>query len=346
MTTFLTPIDTLIPKILFAFFLFLFPMSVLCRPSAPGGGGLQKGPIEPLPPPLEQFSTRPTVLLGGKPPCLKKKGGVQGVRGGGLQPNNQCIPLNDVLCATHHCVLGAFVGIQVHARKAVLGMRFTPDQNRNVPPLRYDWVARLAHDFPDVDFVLNGGVESVAEVRRLAQQFPALKGVMVGRATSRTPWQFAVVDWEVYGDAVAQPGLSRRQVLATYGAYCDERMAAAPPGPTRQHLQRALLKPLYNLFAGEFQGRSWRRALETAHQTPKYRDMPAGQFLTTVSEGVLLPETLDRPPGEARPGPQAETLADATPGRAPDAAATAPDILAPRSPTVAPSHPTVTNEEA
>ena len=36
----------------------------------------------------------------------------------------------------------------IHARKAMLG-KFTPKQNLNIPPLRYDYVYRLKEDFPN-----------------------------------------------------------------------------------------------------------------------------------------------------------------------------------------------------
>lgn len=52
----------------------------------------------------------------------------------------------------------------VHARKAILG-GLSPAQNRNIPPLKYDFVYRLVKDFPDVDFTLNGGVNTYEEVR-------------------------------------------------------------------------------------------------------------------------------------------------------------------------------------
>lgn len=52
----------------------------------------------------------------------------------------------------------------IHARKAILG-GLSPAQNRNIPPLKYDYVYRLVKDFPDVDFTLNGGVNTYGEVR-------------------------------------------------------------------------------------------------------------------------------------------------------------------------------------
>ena len=86
----------------------------------------------------------------------------------------------------------------VHARCAVLG-GLSPTANRNVPPLRYDEVRRLAEDSPSLGFTLNGGVESVDEAcAHLADG--KLRGVMMGRAVYRNPAVLADVDRRVYGE--------------------------------------------------------------------------------------------------------------------------------------------------
>lgn len=116
----------------------------------------------------------------------------------------------------------------VHARKAILGLS-TAD-NRDVPPLRRDWVFRLAHTFPHVSFELNGEVGSLEEAQQLlmtcrgdhsviqpvcgaaslqstvehcrddtvsadgSSPVHALQSVMIGRAAFRTPWMLARAD--------------------------------------------------------------------------------------------------------------------------------------------------------
>ena len=44
-----------------------------------------------------------------------------------------------------------------HARNAVL-QGLSPKENREVPPLKYEYVYRLKRDFPALEFVLNGGI--------------------------------------------------------------------------------------------------------------------------------------------------------------------------------------------
>ena len=52
----------------------------------------------------------------------------------------------------------------IHARKAMLG-KFTPKQNLNIPPLKYDYVYKLKKDFPNEEIIINGGITSVDEIK-------------------------------------------------------------------------------------------------------------------------------------------------------------------------------------
>ena len=77
----------------------------------------------------------------------------------------------------------------VHARRAVLG-NWSPTDNREIPPLRYDIVRRLKEDFPDMPVVLNGGL------RTAEQSVEALEwadGVMIGREAYHRPMVLAEV---------------------------------------------------------------------------------------------------------------------------------------------------------
>jgi len=52
--------------------------------------------------------------------------------------------------------------IIVHSRVCVLSGLSTAE-NRTVPALRYGVVRRLVTDFPDIDFVVNGGIRTLSE---------------------------------------------------------------------------------------------------------------------------------------------------------------------------------------
>ena len=52
----------------------------------------------------------------------------------------------------------------IHARKAMLG-KFTPKQNLNIPPLKYDMVYKLKKDFKDLEIIINDGITTIEQVK-------------------------------------------------------------------------------------------------------------------------------------------------------------------------------------
>src|SRR5205807_5046107 len=75
----------------------------------------------------------------------------------------------------------------VHARNAVL-KGLSPKENREVPPLKYDYVYRLKQDFPRLEIVINGGITSQQQIE---EHLAHVDGVMLGRAAYQHPWLLA-----------------------------------------------------------------------------------------------------------------------------------------------------------
>ena len=73
----------------------------------------------------------------------------------------------------------------------------SPKENREIPPLRYDVVYRLKKDFPDLEILINGGVETADQVE---EHLKHVDGVMIGRAAYHYPWRMAEFDNRFYGD--------------------------------------------------------------------------------------------------------------------------------------------------
>lgn len=93
----------------------------------------------------------------------------------------------------------------VHARKCLLNGLST-SANRTVPPLRYDVVHRLALEFPELEIVLNGGINNLGAVNdhisgtgEWGGYGGGVAGVMVGRAAYFDPWTFRHTDSAVFG---------------------------------------------------------------------------------------------------------------------------------------------------
>jgi tRNA-dihydrouridine synthase A len=118
---------------------------------------------------------------------------------------------------------GTFV---VHARNAWL-KGLSPKDNREIPPLRYDWVYQLKRDFPTLVFVLNGGVKTLEQ---MALHLTHVDGVMLGREAYHNPW--SLTQWDTLcGPAdntnpteVMPPVLTREAVEAQMVAYMQDQL--------------------------------------------------------------------------------------------------------------------------
>jgi tRNA-dihydrouridine synthase A len=142
----------------------------------------------------------------------------------------------------------------VHARKAWL-QGLSPRENREVPPLRYDIVARLKVDFPGLTIAINGGVQTLEAV---ASFLTHLDGVMIGRAAYEDPWVLAGADQRIFGESWPQP--TRHQVLEQFLPYVAHELAAGVP-------LGAMSRHILGLFHGQPGARAWRRHIsEQAHR--------------------------------------------------------------------------------
>ena len=150
--------------------------------------------------------------------------------------------------------LGAAAGagvtlVIVHARKAWL-QGLSPKENRTVPPLDYDLVARCAAERPELSVVLNGGLAGLDPAKAALRRFA---GVMLGRAAYERPYLLAAVDHRLFGDAAPTP--SRREVVMSVAREADR--TGTPAWRYARHM--------LGLFAGLPGARAWRRCLtETA----------------------------------------------------------------------------------
>ncbi len=136
----------------------------------------------------------------------------------------------------------------VHARKAWLS-GLSPRENREIPPLRYDLVVRLAQERPHLSIEINGGITQTEAVRH---HLAALDGVMIGRAVLENPFWVAELAHDVLGeeDAPATP----EAVVEACQAYLSELVASGEPAPR-------LTRHMTALFLGRPGARRWRRTL-------------------------------------------------------------------------------------
>ncbi|QOW24840.1 tRNA dihydrouridine(20/20a) synthase DusA [Lysobacter sp. H23M47] len=140
----------------------------------------------------------------------------------------------------------------VHARNAWL-KGLSPKENRDVPPLRYDWAYRLKAERPDLQVIVNGGINDADEA---TMHLDHVDGAMLGRAAYHDPYLLHRLDVAWFGGELR----SRAELLRAYRPYVEAQLER---GVYLKHIVRHVL----GLFAGQHGGRAFRQVLsEGAHK--------------------------------------------------------------------------------
>ena len=187
----------------------------------------------------------------------------------------------------------------VHARNAWLD-GLDPKQNREIPPLRYEVVHRLAQDFPHCAFELNGGLQDLAHGlaavcaagasgpdsgaasdgsgldSATASEGPAvadatagaeadspatrLVGAMYGRRAYHDPWLLAGVDDWLARHAAEAPVTDAARPL-TRAAVVEALVGYLERGAAHGVEVRHLARHVLGLYLGQPAARLWRRML-------------------------------------------------------------------------------------
>jgi tRNA-dihydrouridine synthase A len=149
-----------------------------------------------------------------------------------------------------------------HARNAVL-KGLSPKENREIPPLKYEYVYRLKRDFPQLEIVINGGITAKEEIEgHLAH----VDGVMLGRAAYHNPW------------VLADAGITRADVVRRMFEYCKSQQ-----GP--KFSVRAVARHMLGLYHGTPRARLWRRNLSDAALLKKNDPQLLLETLAAVESG-------------------------------------------------------------
>ena len=134
----------------------------------------------------------------------------------------------------------------IHARKAWLN-GLSPKENREVPPLQYETVYQLKKEFPELDFIINGGFTTKDSIM---EQYAHVDGVMIGRATYQNPYLLAGIEQSLFGNEASQP--TRYEILENFMDYVQQNL---DQGVYLGHMSRHIL----GLFLGQPGARAYRR---------------------------------------------------------------------------------------
>ena len=133
----------------------------------------------------------------------------------------------------------------IHARNGIL-KGLSPRQNRNIPPLKYDYVYKLKEDFPDLEIIINGGIKNLDQSETHLKK---VDGVMIGRAAYENPFMLNEVDSRFYNRQSFIE--SKRQILNEYFEYVDRQVKNG-------HDLGRMMKHLFGLSRGDKYAKTFR----------------------------------------------------------------------------------------
>jgi tRNA-dihydrouridine synthase A len=135
----------------------------------------------------------------------------------------------------------------VHARKAILG-KFSPKQNLNIPPLKYDVVYKLKKNFPNEEIIINGGISSTAQIKNHLNK---VDGVMIGRSVYHSPYFLSDIEKEIFNNDNI---LSRQEIIENLIPYVKSEIKKG----TRLN---QIMRHTIGLFHGQTGSNFWKRYL-------------------------------------------------------------------------------------
>jgi len=126
--------------------------------------------------------------------------------------------------------------------------KFTPKQNLNIPPLKYEMVYKLKEDFNNLEIIINGGITSTAQVKTHLNK---VDGVMIGRSFYHSPYLLSEIEREIFNNNNI---LSRQEIVEKLVRYVKKEINK---GTRLNQIMRHTL----GLFHGQTGSNFWKRYL-------------------------------------------------------------------------------------
>ena len=139
--------------------------------------------------------------------------------------------------------------VYVHARNAILG-NLSPKNNRTIPPLNYEFVNKIKKEYPNISFILNGGIESIENAYSLSKIYD---GVMLGRLIQNNPFCLLKIDKLFFNQQI--DNTLYQKIISEYFQYIKKRL--------KEDSIFRLFSPLINIFFGMPNSNKFKNDIQT-----------------------------------------------------------------------------------
>ena len=143
----------------------------------------------------------------------------------------------------------------IHARKAWLS-GLSPKQNRDVPPLDYELVHEIKKDRPELEIILNGGLQTFNQAVHEINK--GLDGAMIGRTAYHNPMEILA-----NADSLFETNTNKKSVNKIIDEMLPYIQNHLDSGGRLNQITRHML----GLFSGQSGAKIWKRTLsDEAHK--------------------------------------------------------------------------------
>jgi len=163
--------------------------------------------------------------------------------------------------------------VYIHARNAIL-TGISPKGNRSIPPLNYDFVSKIKAKYPNITFILNGGIENMESALELSKKHD---GVMLGRLIQNNPFCLKDVDRLFYKDT--NNYIISENTIIDYFDFIRPKVG-------KDSIYR-LLSPLLNIFFGVPDSKQFKIDIHSKMKNRNFNNLEK-IFLKFVSEKKLI----------------------------------------------------------
>ena len=136
----------------------------------------------------------------------------------------------------------------IHARNAVL-TKFSPKKNRTIPTLNYKFVYKIKKDFPNLEIIINGGIDNIISVKN---HLKFVDGVMIGREIYNNPFFLKRIEKEIFNNTTE---ITRKKILKRLIPYIENEIKE------NQTSVQSITRHTFGLFTGIKGSKYWKRYL-------------------------------------------------------------------------------------
>ena len=136
----------------------------------------------------------------------------------------------------------------IHARNAILS-KFNPKKNRTIPSLNYKFVYKIKKDFPHLEIIINGGIDSIPSIQN---HLKFVDGVMIGREIYKNPFFLKEIEEKIFNNKIKT---TRKEILEKLVSYIENEIEE------NQTSIQNITRHTFGLYTGMKGSKNWKRYL-------------------------------------------------------------------------------------